>query len=1210
MATRTPEADLSEELLAEFGGNASYVADLYARYRTNPSAVDDEWRRYFRERFGEPEAEAPAAPPPAPAPEPARPPLGLATPLGPAVEGERTPIRGTALRIAENMEASLGVPTATTQRQIPIRLADENRRLINEHRAAAEQSKISFTHVFAWAILRALDAYPGMNDAFDGSSGEAARVRRDEVRFGLAVDVSKADGSRTLLVPNVRGAGMMTFAELVAAADDVVTRARTGKLKLSDFEGTTISLTNPGTLGTTASVPRLMPGQGAIIATGAIEFPAQFRAMAPATLSSLAISKVVTFTSTYDHRIIQGAESGAFLARVEELLLGEHEFYERIFADLAIRFRPYHWETDKNPPLLPDGHTDEIAKQARVLELINAYRVRGHLIADIDPLRTREIAHHPELDLETHGLTIWDLDREFWTGGLKGGDRLPLREIIAVMRRVYCGKIGTEYRHISSPTEKYWVRAHIAAATAGEPLPPELRRRLLEKLIAAEAFERFLGTKFLGQRRYSVEGVDTAIPLLDRLVEGAAARGLDEVVIGMSHRGRLNILANVVGNSAERIFSGFEGVVHPDFPADEGDVKYHQGARTVRRSESGRDIAIQVESNPSHLEAVDPVVEGVVRAKQERAAGHGPAAWKRVLPVLLHGDAAFAGQGMVAEVLNLSNLPGYRTGGTIHVVVNNQIGFTTPPSKGRSSVYSTDVAKINQVPIFHVNADDPEAAYRVLEIALDYRQEYHKDVVIDLIGFRRHGHNEGDEPTYTQPVMYRAIEAHPGVRALYARRLVRDGVLTEDQVRELEARQLAQYEAALAAAKQAAQRSRPPAAPAPSGGAVAEIETGVPRETLSRIGRALTTVPQGFRLNPKMVQQLARRAKMAEGSAPLDWGTAEALAFGSLLLEGTPIRISGQDSSRGTFSQRHAMLHDTISGEAWVPLATLDPKQAPFEACDSPLSEFAVLGFEYGYSVEWPQALVMWEAQFGDFANGAQVIIDQFIASAEDKWRQKTRMGMLLPHGSEGQGPEHSSARIERYLQLCADDNMDVVNATTPAQYFHLLRRQMRQAAARPFILFSPKSLLRLPAASSAIEALTSGGFHAVLDDPEVRDRAAVDRILFCSGKVYYDLRGEREKRQDERTAIVRLEQLYPFPAESLRAAVAAYPNARDAAWVQEEPRNMGAWSFVRERSADFLPAGMNLRYVGRAASPSPASGNASVHKRELEQFLSDALGR
>jgi len=1213
--TRTPTpVDASEELVSEFGANATYVADLLNRYRANRASVDDEWRRFFDERFGEasaaweavpaPAPTAPAARPVAPAPAPSAPPA-------PPIEGERLPIRGAAARIAENMERSLEVPTATTQRQIPIKLLDENRRLINHERAAAELPKVSFTHLVSWAVIRALQAFPGMNDAYDGAGGEPTRVRRPHVRFGLAVDVPKADGSRSLLVPNVPGAEAMRFSEFLAAADDVVSRARSGKLKVSDFEGTTLSLTNPGTLGTTASVPRLLPGQGAIIATGAIEYPAEFSAMAPATLSRLAISKVMTFTSTYDHRIIQGAESGAFLARVEELLLGRDGFYDEVFADLRIRFQPFRWEVDKHPAFA-DGHSERIATQARVLELINAYRVRGHLLADIDPLRTRRTEAHPELELETYDLTIWDLDREFWTGGLKGGDYLPLREIVDTMRRVYCGKIGTEYRHISSPTEKYWIRAHIAAATAAKPLPAALRRTLLEKLIAAEDFERFLGTKFLGQRRYSVEGVDATIPLLDRLVERAAGLGIDEVAIGMSHRGRLNILANVVGNAAERIFSGFEGVVHPDFPADEGDVKYHQGARTVRQAESGRKITIQVESNPSHLEAVDPVVEGVVRAKQERLAGHGPEAWKRVLPVLLHGDAAFAGQGMVAEVFNLAQLPGYRTGGTIHVVVNNQIGFTTPPSKGRSSVYSTDVAKINQVPIFHVNADDPEAAYRVLEIALDYRQEFHKDVVIDLIGFRRHGHNEGDEPTYTQPLMYRAIEEHPGVKTLYARRLIREGVVTADEVAAMEAKQLDAYEQALAAAKEAAQRPRTDVAPARSDGALedVELETGVSRETLARIGRVLTTVPAGFHLNPKMVQQLARRGKMAEGAAPLDWGTAEALAFGSLLLEGTPIRISGQDSSRGTFSQRHATLVDTSTGEAWTPLATLDPNQAPFEACDSPLSEFAVLGFDYGYSVEWPEALVLWEAQFGDFANGAQVIIDQFIASAEDKWRQTTRMGMLLPHGSEGQGPEHSSARLERYLQLCADGNMQVVNATTPAQYFHLLRRQMRQARPRPLILFTPKSLLRLPAASSPLEALTTGAFHVCIDDPElqVAEKSRVERIQFCSGKVYYDLRAERERRKDARTAIVRVEQLYPFPGERLRSLVDGYPNARRALWVQEEPRNMGGWSFVKERAAEFLPGALDLVYVGRAASPSPATGNAAIHKRELEAFLAEAF--
>ena len=1200
MSTPTADIDSSAELLNEFGENASYVAELLGRYRANPESVDEEWRRYFRERFGEPE------PPPRPE-SPARP---SPSPAAPPLAGERKPIRGAALRIAENMEASLAVPTATTQRQIPIKLLDENRRLINEYRAANEEPKVSFTHLVAWAILEAMKSFPGLNDAFEEAGGEAARVRREEVRFGLAVDVTKPDGSRTLVVPNVRGADKMSFAEFAAAADDVVSRARAGKLKVSDFEGTTVSLTNPGTLGTTASVPRLMPGQGVIVATGAIEYPAEFAAAAAQTLSQLAISKVATFTSTYDHRIIQGAESGAFLARIEELLLGRDGFYARVFGDLGIPHHPYAWEVDKNPPLFGNGHREEIAKQARVLELINAYRVRGHLIADIDPLRTRQIARHPELELATYGLTIWDLDREFWTGGLKGGDHMPLRQIIGVMRRVYCGKIGTEYRHISSPAEKYWIRERIAAATAGEPLPAPLRKTVLAKLIAAEEFERFLGTRFLGQRRYSVEGVDAVIPLLDRLVEGAARRGIEEIVLGLSHRGRLNILTNVVGNSAERIFAGFEGTVHPDFPADEGDVKYHQGARTTRQTEAGRAIVIQVPSNPSHLEAVDPVVEGVARAKQERSSGRGPTGWSRVLPVLIHGDAAFAGQGIVAEVLNLAQLPGYRTGGTIHVVVNNQIGFTTPPSKGRSSVYSTDVAKINQVPIFHVNADDPEAAIRVLEIALDYRQEFQKDVVIDLIGFRRHGHNEGDEPTYTQPVMYRAIESHPGVRTLYARRLVREGVVTEAEVKEMEEPQLAVYEQALESAKRAAQRPRRDGDRGSGGDwEVVELPTGFAPETLASIGRSLTTVPAGFHLNPKMVQQLARRARMAEGALPLDWGTAEALAFGSLLLEGTPIRISGQDSSRGTFSQRHAVLHDTTTGDTWTPLSTLDSKQAPFEACDSPLSEVSVLGFDYGYSVEWPESLVLWEAQFGDFANGAQVIIDQFVASAEDKWREACRLTMLLPHGSEGQGPEHSSARIERYLQLCADGNLQVCNVTTPAQYFHLLRRQMRQPRGRPLVLFTPKSLLRLPAAFSPREALSAGGFRACLDDPEPPERGAVERVLLCSGKVYYDLRAEREKRADRATAVVRLEQLYPFPKEPLGAILSSYGSLRRAIWVQEEPRNMGAWTFVHERASEFLRDGISLSYVGRAASPSPATGNAAVHKRELEELLQEAFG-
>jgi 2-oxoglutarate dehydrogenase E1 component len=1116
------------------------------------------------------------------------------------------PLTGGSRRIAENMEASLAVPTATSQRQIPIKLAEENRLLVNEFRVGNDEPRISFTQLIAWAVVQAMKSFPRVNDAYDVSGGNPVRVKRDEIRFGLAVDVEKSDGSRTLLVPNVKAVEKMTFREFAAAADDVVRRARSGKLQVSDFEGTTVSLTNPGTLGTTASVPRLMPGQGLIVATGAIGFPAEFSAMAPETISQLAVSKVLTFTSTYDHRIIQGAESGAFLARIEDLLLGKDGFYEAVFRDLGVPHPPYKWAVDRNPAF---GRREEIEKQARVLELINAYRVRGHLIADVDPLRMVPVQHHPELDLDTYGLTIWDLDRDFWTGGLARREHMPLREIIALMRRVYCGKVGIEYRFISNPVEKEWIRRRVGAPP--EPLPPEVRLRIFAKLLAAETFERFLGTKYLGQRRYSIEGCDTAIAMLDQLMEGAGERGVEEVTLGLTHRGRLNILANVVGNSTERIFASFEGTVHPDFPADEGDVKYHQGAEGGHETASGKKVAITVPSNPSHLEAVDPVVEGMVRAKQDRR-GHGPDGWQRVLAVITHGDAAFAGQGMVAEVFNLAQLRGFRTGGSIHLIVNNQIGFTTPPASGRSSLYSTDVAKINQVPIFHVNGDDPEAAYRVLQIALDYRQEWHKDVVLDLIGFRRHGHNEGDEPTYTQPLMYKRIQEHPGVRALYARRLVKEGVLTESEAAEMEERERARFEAHLAAAKEIANRGEseapPPSSPA-SRVAGVEVETAVPAETLSRVGRVLTTVPPKFHLNPKMVSQLARRAKMADGAQPLDWSTAEALAFGSLLIEGTPIRLTGQDTSRGTFSQRHIVFHDAVTGETWTPLCDLQPRRAGFSVYDSPLSEVSVLGFEYGYSVESPETLVLWEAQYGDFANGAQVVLDQFVTSAEDKWQQSSRLGLLLPHGYEGQGPEHSSARIERYLQLCAEDNLQVCNVTTPAQYFHLLRRQMRQPASKPLVIFTPKSLLRFPASFSPLEDLTRGAFRTVLDDPGIADRSLVSRVLLCSGKIYYDLRNAREQKQANAVAIVRLEQLYPFPGDALRETLARYDSARDFMWVQEEPHNMGAWSFVRPRRSEFLPSGATFGYAGRAPSASPATGNAAVHKKELEQLISEAFG-
>ncbi|HET9796052.1 MAG TPA: multifunctional oxoglutarate decarboxylase/oxoglutarate dehydrogenase thiamine pyrophosphate-binding subunit/dihydrolipoyllysine-residue succinyltransferase subunit [Thermoanaerobaculia bacterium] len=1206
---RPPGPGPLEIILAEYGINADYALELYDRWRSDPALVDEDWREYFEGLTGAPARAASPATPSAPVspapPAPVSQAPSAAPPPRPAPEppaGERQPIRGAALQIAQNMKASLEVPTATSQRQVAIKLLDENRRLANEYRASNDESKISFTHLVAWAALRALHDFPRLNDAFTGGP-DPARLARTEVHLGIAVDVQKRDGSRSLLVPNIKNAHTMSFGEFVGAMDDVVSRARAGKLALADFQGTTVSLTNPGPMGTTASIARLMPGQGLILATGAIDWPAGFSAMAPEAISNLGISKVMTLSCTYDHRIIQGAESGAFLGRIEELLLGEHGFYEEIFEDLAIPHRPFHWAVDLNPAF---GGADvsrlrEIENQARVLELINAYRVRGHLVADIDPLRAAPPPRVPELDLETYGLTIWDLDREFITGGLGGSETLPLRKILEIMRRSYCGKIGVEYRFIQDGAEKEWLRRRIGALP--EPPPAEVRKQILWKLLSAEVFEKFLHNRFLGQKRFSIEGVETLIPFLDQLVSGAGARGIDEITIGMSHRGRLNVIANVIGRFCERIFASFEGVVHPDFPADEGDVKYHRGAQGAR-DVGGRRVSIELVPNPSHLEFVDAVVEGIVRARQDKLGGRGPAVWNRVLPVLVHGDAAFAGQGIVAETLNLAQLRGYRTGGTIHVVVNNQIGFTTPPGESRSSLYSTDMAKINQVPIFHVNADEPEAAHRVLQIALDYRQEFHKDAVVDLIGFRRHGHNEGDEPSYTQPVMYRRVREHPGVFALYAKKLVREKVVTEDEVRELEAERLRRYEAALDRAKEIAAGGgaprwdeRPaPAAPPPA------PETAIAAEAFDAIGSALAKLPRDFHVNPKVATLLARRGKMARGESPVDWASAEAFAFGSLLREGTPVRLSGEDTSRGTFSQRHMVLHDTVTGARWTPLESVAPG-VRFSVFDSALSEAGVLGFEYGYSVEAPETLTLWEAQYGDFVNAAQVIVDQFIVSGREKWAQPSRLVLLLPHGQEGQGPEHSSARPERFLALAVDGNLQVCQPSTPAQYFHLLRRQVRRPEASPLVVLTPKSLLRLAASFSDRAEMTAGRFEPVLGD---RTMAGADRVILCSGKVSYELAAAREK-SGARAAIVRVEQLAPFPAAELRAALDAHRDATDLVWVQEEPRNMGAWAHVSERFADARD-GRTLRYVGRPASASPATGSAQVFHEEQEKLVQEAL--
>lgn len=1270
MATLSPrsETQLDQLIANEFGVNADYVSELLRQFERNPAEVDEEWRAYFSELLSgsgatgaatgdmldsgagtiettkasrnsdlsiEPSqtpqrgvhatydwASRPAtsqsshasparqsASTEAISPQPeAQPPAAQPAKASPSeIESERIeriPIRGPALRIAENMEASLAVPTATSQRQIPIKLLDDNRRLINQHLAGSGR-KVSYTHLVARAILKAIESFPQLNDSYEESEGSAYRVRHPQVNFGVAVDVTRKDGTHTLLVPNIKGAAKLAFPQLLDAYDDVIKRARASKLQISDFQGTTISLTNPGTIGTTASNPRLMPGQGVIVATGAIDYPPQYQAMSPEALSLIGIGKVITISSTYDHRIVQGAESGAFLALIDELLRGQRAFYDEIFADLGIRYRPYRWAMDINPAILgEERHSDLVRKQARVFELINAYRVRGHLIADLDPLGWKTVQYHPELDIETYGLTIWDLDRQFISGGVGDSEAATLREIVDHLHAYYCGKVGIEYRNIQGPEEKEWIRARVETQPA--PVPVEVKKQILWKLLSAELFERFLGRKYLGQKRFSIEGNETVIAVLDQLIESAAPRGIDDITIGMAHRGRLNVIANVIGTFCERIFTSFEGSIHPNFPHDQGDVKYHQGASGVRETADGHDVSLTVVPNPSHLEFVNPVVEGIVRARQD---AQGERLSK--LAVLLHGDAAFAGEGIVAETLNLSQLPGYKTCGTIHIVTNNQLGFTTPPEEGRSSTYSTDIAKMIQVPIFHVNSDDVEAAYNVLQIALDYRQKFQKDVVIDVIGYRRLGHNESDEPTYTQPVMYQRIREHPGSRALYAKKLVAEGVMTEEVVATLMDERNRRYEnaqlgAKAIVAKQDTQITLPDHEPEPE--TVEVIETGVDREALRTIAHAITTVPRGFNLNPKIVGLLARRAKMVEGAAPVDWGMAEALAFGSLLIEGTAIRLTGQDTVRGTFSHRHASFIDTQTGEEWAPLCQLSQKGTKYEIYDSPLSEAGALGFEYGYSVAAPSALVLWEAQFGDFINAAQVIVDQFIAAGEEKWNQTSGLVLLLPHGYEGQGAEHSSARIERFLQLCAEGNMQVVNPSNAAQYFHVLRRQGRQQINKPLIVITPKSLLRLPEAASAIEQFSRGGFLPVIGDASA-DEAKVTRVLMCSGKVYYELLAERKKLEESNTAILRVEQFYPFPKNLLVNELSRFAKATDIRWVQEEPENMGGWSFMEPRLLKLLGPKQSLRYIGRPASASPATGSHTIHQMEQQRLVKNAFG-
>ncbi|GAA3692416.1 multifunctional oxoglutarate decarboxylase/oxoglutarate dehydrogenase thiamine pyrophosphate-binding subunit/dihydrolipoyllysine-residue succinyltransferase subunit [Zhihengliuella alba] len=1180
-------ADASSESTAEESAN---------RVPSEPGKSDAGAKGSDAKAPAEDEPKEEAKKPAKAAPIPAE--LPKSEPVESTEEDKVSPLRGPAKAIATNMEASLTVPTATTVRAVPAKALIDNRIVINNHLARARGGKVSFTHLIGFAVVRALKLFPSQNVTYAEVDGKPAAVQPAHVNFGIAIDLPKPDGSRMLAVPNLKKAETLNFTEYWNAYEDLIRRARSNKLTADDYAGTTVSLTNPGGIGTVHSVPRLSKGQATIVGVGALEYPAEFRGAAEKTIANQGIGKIITLTSTYDHRVIQGAGSGEFLRIVESLLLGEQGFYDEIFEALRIPYEPVRWVADNQVDV-----DLEVNKIARIQQLIHAYRVRGHLMADTNPLEYVQ-RRHPDLDIQTYGLTLWDLDREWVTGGFGGKPRLKLRKILGVLRDSYCRTTGIEYMHIQDPVERDWFQDELEHEYSKPTREEQLR--ILGKLNAAEAFETFLQTKFVGQKRFSLEGGESLIPLLDAIISDAADQGLDEVTIGMAHRGRLNVLTNIAGKTYAQVFREFEGTQVPGSVQGSGDVKYHLGTEGKYVSDHGNETKVYLAANPSHLEAVNPVLEGIARAKQDRL-NKGSDGFS-VLPILVHGDAAFAGQGVVAETLNLSQLRGYRTGGTIHVVVNNQVGFTTAPTASRSSVYSTDVAKMIQAPVFHVNGDDPEAVVRVAQFAFKYREKFNKDVVIDLVCYRRRGHNEGDDPSMTQPMMYNLIEAKRSTRKLYTEALVGRGDITQEEADQA----LRDYQERLErvfSETHAAQTSPIPVISAD--GTVNDLElpdsqrdegvsghrsTAISAETLARIGEVHTEIPETFTVHPKLKALLERRHKMAtEGG--IDWGFAEMAAFGSLAVEGVPVRLAGQDSRRGTFVQRHAVFHDRSNGEEWVPLQHLSDDQADVRIYDSLLSEYAAMGFEYGYSVERPDTLVLWEAQFGDFVNGAQTVIDEFISSAEQKWGQRSSVVLLLPHGYEGQGPDHSSARIERFLQMCAEDNMVVANPTTGANHFHLLRRQAYARPRKPLVVFTPKQLLRLKAAASSVEDFTQGEFQKVIPDAGELDATQVKRVVLVSGRLYYDLAAARKKAEDGTTAILRVEQLYPLPVEEIRAELAKYPNA-DVVWAQDEPQNQGPWPFIGLNLADQLDRELQI-----AARPASASTAAGSHKRhEVEQ--------
>ncbi|MFK4183675.1 multifunctional oxoglutarate decarboxylase/oxoglutarate dehydrogenase thiamine pyrophosphate-binding subunit/dihydrolipoyllysine-residue succinyltransferase subunit [Streptomyces sparsogenes] len=1255
---------------AAFGPNEWLVDEIYQQYLQDPNSVDRAWWDFFADYkpgqdTGSAVAEAAAAPPgpsaagaagtgtdrptavsngSAPAPAPAKPaaqaapqaapapakpaaeakpaaqapaaaapakaapakaaPAKAAEPAAPAAGPEYLTLRGPAAAVAKNMNASLELPTATSVRAVPVKLLFDNRIVINNHLKRARGGKVSFTHLIGYAMVQALKAMPSMNYSFTEKDGKPTLVKPEHVNLGLAIDLVKPNGDRQLVVAAIKKAETLNFFEFWQAYEDIVRRARSGKLTMEDFSGVTASLTNPGGIGTVHSVPRLMPGQGLIIGVGAMEYPAEFQGTSQDTLNKLGISKIMTLTSTYDHRVIQGAASGEFLRIMSQLLLGENDFYDEIFKALRIPYEPVRWLRD-----IDVSHDDDVTKAARVFDLIHSYRVRGHVMADTDPLEYRQ-RKHPDLDIVEHGLTLWDLEREFAVGGFAGKTMMNLRDILGVLRDSYCRTTGIEFMHIQDPKQRKWIQDRVERPHSKPERDEQLR--ILRRLNAAEAFETFLQTKYVGQKRFSLEGGESVIPLLDAVLDAAAESRLDEVVIGMAHRGRLNVLANIVGKSYAQIFREFEGNLDPKSMHGSGDVKYHLGAEGTFTGLDGEQIKVSLTANPSHLEAVDPVLEGVVRAKQDIIGKAGTDF--TVLPVALHGDAAFAGQGVVAETLNMSQLRGYRTGGTVHIVINNQVGFTAAPAASRSSMYATDVARMIEAPIFHVNGDDPEAVVRVARLAFEFRQAFNKDVVIDLICYRRRGHNETDNPGFTQPLMYDLIDKKRSVRKLYTESLIGRGDITLEEAEQALQDFQGQLEKVFTEVRDATSNPAPTELAEPQPEFPVAVSTAVNQEVIKRVAESQVNIPDRITVHPRLLPQLQRRAAMIEDDT-IDWGMGETLAIGSLLMEGTPVRLAGQDSRRGTFGQRHAVLVDRETGEDYTPLLYLSDEQARYNVYDSLLSEYAAMGFEYGYSLARPDALVMWEAQFGDFVNGAQTIVDEFISSAEQKWGQTSGVTLLLPHGYEGQGPDHSSARIERFLQLCAQNNMTVAMPTLPSNYFHLLRWQVHNPHHKPLVVFTPKSMLRLKAAASKTEEFTTGSFRPVIGDEKV-DPAAVRKVVFCSGKVYYDLAAERDKRGVTDTALIRLERLYPLPGAELQAEIAKYSGVQKYVWAQEEPANQGAWPFIALNLIDHLelsvgadlPASERLVRVSRPHSSSPAVGSNKRHQVEQQALVNEVF--